>query len=119
MNNITFKYPKNYLIILNQIFEIEKKLNKVQEQNSIQRNVDRLKDMFASEALSEGQGLVYYNPIGENYDETRSDCEASISGASHENLEIIEVLKPIIYVQTSTHKMVVQKAIVIVQSKNK
>jgi len=118
MNNITLKYPKNYLTILNQIFEIENKLKKVQEQNSIQRNIDRLKDFFASEALSVGQGLAYHNPIGENYDETRTDCEASISGASHENLEIIEVLKPIIYAQVGNHKMVIQKAIVIVQTKN-
>jgi hypothetical protein len=118
MNNITLKYPKNYLTILNQIFEIENKLKKVQEQNSIQRNIDRLKDFFASEALSDGQGLAYHNPIGENYDETRADCEASISGASHENLEIIEVLKPIIYAQVGNHKMVIQKAIVIVQTKN-
>lgn len=118
MNNITLKYPKSYLTILNQIFEIENKLKKVQEQNSIQRNIDRLKDFFANEALSDGQGLAYYNPIGENYDETRTDCEASISGASHENLEIIEVLKPIIHVKVGNTKMVIQKAIVIVQTKN-
>ena len=118
MNNITLKYPKNYLTILNQIFEIENKLQKVQEQNSIQRNIDRLKDFFVNEALSDGQGLSYYNPLGESYDETRVDCEASISGTSHENLEIIEVLKPIIYAQVGNIKMVVQKAIVIVQSKN-
>jgi hypothetical protein len=118
MNNVTLKYPKNYLTILNQIFEIENKLKKVQEQNSIQRNIDRLKDLFATEALLDGQGLVYYNPIGENYDETRTDCDASISGASHENLEIIEVLKPIIYAVFGNTKMVIQKAIVIVQTKN-
>lgn len=117
MNNVTIKYPKNYLTILNQIFEIENKLKKIQEQNSIQRNIDRLKDFFESEALSDGQGLQFYNPIGENYDETRTDCEASISGASHENLEIIEVLKPIIYAKVGNSKMVIQKAVVIVQTK--
>ena len=118
MNNVTLNIPKNYLTILNQIFEIENKLRNVQEQNSIQRNIDRLKDFFATEALTDGQGLSYYNPIGESYDETRVDCEASISGTSHENLEIIEVLKPIIYAQVGTTKMVIQKAIVIVQTKN-
>src|ERR1035437_2259764 len=118
MNNTTLKYPKNYLTILNQIFEIENKLAKIQEQNSIQRNIDRLKDFFATDALSDDQGLEYHNPIGERYNETRTDCEANISGASHENLEIIEVLKPIIYAKIGNSKIVIQKAIVIVQSKN-
>ena len=118
MNNMSFKYPKNYLTILNQIFEIENKLKKVQEQNSIQRNIDRLKDLFETEALSEGQGLMFHNPIGEKYNETRTDCEASISGSEFENLEIVDVLKPIIYLKVGNSKMVIQKAIVIVQSKN-
>ena len=118
MNNTTLKYPKNYLTILNQIFEIENKLTKIQEQNSIQRNIDRLKDFFATDALSDDQGLEYHNPIGERYNETRTDCEANISGTSHENLEIIEVLKPIIYAKIGNSKIVIQKAIVIVQSKN-
>lgn len=118
MNDLTIKYPKNYLTILNQIFEIENKLKKLQEKNSIQRNIDRLKDFFATEALTDGQGLAYHNPIGEYFDETRTDCEASISGASHENLEIIEVIKPIIYAEFGNSKIVIQKAIVIVQSRN-
>ena len=117
MQKITLKYPKNYLTILNQIFEIENKLRNVQEQNSIQRNIDRLKDFFATEALTDGQGLSYYNPIGESYDETRTDCEASISGSSPENLEIIEVLKPIIYFKYANTQTVIQKAVVIVESK--
>jgi len=118
MNNTTLKYPKNYLTILNQIFEIENKLAKIQEQNSIQRNIDRLKDFFSTDALSDDQGLEYHNPIGERYNETRTDCEANISGTSHENLEIIEVLKPIIYAKIGNSKIVIQKAIVIVQSKS-
>jgi hypothetical protein len=118
MNDINSKEVKKYLLILNQIFEIEEKLKKSQEQYSIQRNIDRLKDFFVTEALPDGQGLVYYNPIGEYYDETRTDCEASISGASHEYLKIIEVLKPIIYVIHGNTKIVVQKAVVIAQSEH-
>lgn len=118
MPEVTIKYPKHFLVILNQVFEVESKLRKIQEINSIQRNVDRLKDFFATEALTDGQGLVYHNPIGENYDETRTDCEASISGSTHENLEIIEVLKPIIYWKYGDRKIVIQKAVVIVQTKN-
>src|SRR5689334_902763 len=93
----SIKVPTHLLFILNQLFEIEKKLKNIREPNSIQRNIDRMKDYFETAALTEGQGLTYHDPLGELYNETRADCEASISGNSHENLEIIEVLKPIIY----------------------
>lgn len=114
----TFKIPKHFPFILNQLFEIENKLGNINEPNSIQRNLDRMKDYFETDALADGQGLVYYNPLGESYNETRTDCEASISGSSHENLEIIEVLKPIIYFKYANTQTIIQKAIVIVQSKS-
>jgi len=117
MNNMqTIKVPKQYLFMLNQLFEIEQKIGKIQEPNSVHRNIDRLKDFFETEALSEGQGLVFHNPIGEKFDETRTDCEATISGTGHDNLEIIEVIKPIIYVKYGQTQMIAQKGIVIVQS---
>jgi hypothetical protein len=114
----SIKVPTHLLFILNQLFEIENKLKNVKEPNSIQRNIDRMKDYFETGALMEGQGLMYHNPLGESYNETRADCEASISGNSHENLEIIEVVKPIIYFKYGDMKTIIQKAIVIVQSKN-
>ena len=116
MEKIQVSAPKQFLFLLNQLFEIEQKVGKLNEQHSIQRNIDRIKNYFETEAFPGGQGLVYHNPIGENYNETRSDCEASISGSGHENLEIIEVLKPIIYAKYGDSQMIVQKAIVIVQS---
>jgi len=117
MNNMqTIKVPKQYLFMLNQLFEIEQKIGKIQEPNSVQRNIDRLKDFFETEALSEGQELVFHNPFGEKFDETRTDCEATISGTGHNNLEIIEVIKPIIYVKYGQTQMIAQKGIVIVQS---
>lgn len=114
----TIKIPKPYLFMLNQIFELEQKISKLNEQNSIQRNIDKMKRFFETEALADGQGLFYHNPIGESYNVTRTDCEATISGSNHEKLEIIEVLKPIIYIKYGNSKMIAQKAIVIVQSKN-
>ena len=114
--NETVKILKSHLVTLNQIFEIENKLKKINEHNSIQRNIDRLKDFFETEALSEGQGLFYHNPLGEKFDETRTDCEATISGSGYDNLEIIEVIKPIIYVKYGQSQMIAQKGIVIVQS---
>ena len=117
MNNMEeLKIPKQYLFILNQVFEIEQKINKIQEQNSVQRNIGRLKNFFETEALAEGQGLIYHNPIGENYNETRTDCDATISGEDHNNLKIVEVIKPIIYVKYANIQIIAQKGIVIVQS---
>lgn len=117
MNDMqSIKVPKPYLFMLNQLFELEQKIGKIQESNSLQRNIDRLKDFFETEALSDGQGLVFHNPIGEKFDETRTDCEATISGTGHINLEIIEVIKPIIYIKYGQTQMIAQKGIVIVQS---
>lgn len=113
------KIPKPYLFMLNQIFELEQKVSKLNEQNSIQRNIDKMKNIFETEPLADGKCLSFHSPIGESYDVTRTDCEATISGESYENLEIIEVLKPIIYIKYGNSKIVVQKAIVIVQTKNK
>jgi hypothetical protein len=112
----TIKVPKQYLFLLNQIFEIEKKVDKLQETNSIQRNIERIKEFFEKDALTEGQGLFYHNPLGEKFDETRTDCEATISGNGHDNLVIIEVIKPIIYAKYGQSQMISQKGIVIVQS---
>ncbi len=128
MDHQVFKIPKEYQFLLNQLFEIENKAKEIKESNSIQRNVDRIKTFFESELLKDGQGLVYYDPKGESYDETRIDCEANISGTSVENLEIVEVIKPmIIYRYKSVDSLtsaeiikpfIVQKAVVIVRSKN-
>jgi len=118
MNNQTIKNStlKSYLFMANQLFEIENKLKGIKENNSIQRNIDRMKDHFESETFPDGQGIVYHNPIGEKYNETRTDCEATISGESPENLEIVEVLKPIIYFKSNGGQTIIQKAIVIVES---
>jgi hypothetical protein len=124
MNSNFLKALKPHLFVLNQIFEIEKKVLKIEEQNSIIRNTDRLKSYFETEVFSDGIefqgfsiiGLSLHNPIGEAFNETRLDCEATISGESHENLEIIDVIRPIIFAKTDNSQIVIQKGIVIVQS---
>ena len=113
---IKIKVSEKDLYMLNQLFEIEEKLKKLKDENSIQRNIDRLKNYFENEAYSDGKGLIYHNPIGESYDVTRTDCEATIAGECHDSLKIIEVLKPIIYVKFNNSRMITQKAVVIVQS---
>lgn len=119
------KIEQKYLDFINQVFEIEKKVGSLKEDNSIMRNINKLKNIlqdeyFATEGKS--QGLTYNNPIGEDYNETRTDCEADIAGKSPENLKIVEVIKPIIYYHYvdngTTFKTIVQKGIVVAESKS-
>jgi len=121
MNDIN-KVTRTYLDIINQIFEIEKKAAALQESNTIHRNVNRLKEIMAHDIITGGDqansGLTYHNPIGEDYSITRTDCEASIAGESTENLYIAEVIKPIIRLNSGSISIIVQKAIVVVKSKN-
>jgi hypothetical protein len=124
IKKVTLKVPQAYLDLMNQIFEIEKKAINLKEENSIQRNINKLRGIIEEELFkgSSTIGLSYYNPIGENYSDTRTDCEATIAGTVVENLEIIEVIKPIIYYGYKENekvlKVIVQPAVVIVQSKN-
>jgi len=114
---ILFDEYKFFIFILNQIFEIEKKVEKLKEKNSISRNIQKLKNHFETDIMGNKIGLSYYNPLGEKFDETRTDCEASIAGESTENLIITEVIKPIIRVHQESRTYIIQKAIVIVESK--
>lgn len=108
--------PKIYIDLLDQIFEIEKKTDNINEPNSIIRNINRMKEIITN--LTKEGGLIYHNPIGESFNETRTDLEASIAGSSIDNLEIIEVIKPIIRYRTyNGTTTIVRKGIVVVESK--
>lgn len=104
--------PRWALTLLNQLFEIEKKLSATEggDPNNCLRNVVKIKD-----ALQE-QGLFYEDPIGQPFTETRTDLEATISGQGTDNLKVVEVIKPIIREGTSDFSRVSQKGIVIVES---
>jgi hypothetical protein len=124
IKKVTVKVPQAYLDFMNQIFEIEKKAANLMEENSIQRNLNKMKGILEEEFFkgSSTIGLTYHNPLGESYSDTRTDCEATISGTGVENLEIVEVIKPIIFYAYHENekviKVIVQPAVVIVQSKN-
>ena len=124
IKKVTVKVPQAYLDFVNQIFEIEKKASFIKEDNSIQRNLNKMKGILEEEFFkgSSTIGLSYHNPIGENYSETRTDCEATIAGTTTDDLEIIEVIKPIIFYSyqelDKILKVIVQPAVVIVKSKN-
>ncbi len=122
-NKINPEHFKLYIQLLNQAFEIEKKTAKIREPNSIIRNIKRLKELFETslpEFEDEQAGLFVYDPLGEPYDETRTDCNASIAGEETENLKISEVIKPIIYLKKMNGgNQIIQKGVVVVKaSKN-
>src|SRR6185437_4982238 len=111
-----------------QVFEIEKKVSQLHEQNSIQRNLNRIKglieeDLFKGKDEATSFGISYHNPLNEEFNDTRTDCEASIAGSVTDDLEITEVIKPIIYYSYfdsgKPMKGIAQKGVVVVQSKNR
>ena len=65
----------------------------------------------------EGEKLYYEDPMGQVFSETRTDLEASITGTNTENLYVVEVIKPIIRIGDRQFSRVVQKGIVVVESK--
>jgi hypothetical protein len=97
------------LFIINQVFEIERKASRLTEKNSIGRNTQRLVEKFAE------LGFEVHDPMGEAYNETRTDCEASIAGDTMHNLRITDVIKPIIRQRHGGANMIVQKAVVVVE----
>lgn len=104
---------KETLIIINNTFEIEKKLLIHGDDGNAMRNVSKIKEVL------EAKGLSYEDPQGQSFSETRTDLEASIAGQSTENLVVVEVIKPIIRLGTNEHSIVVQKGIVVVEGKEK
>lgn len=124
LRKVSIKVPQSYLDFINQIFEMEKKVYNLKEENSINRNINKIKGLVEAEIFKGPStiGLTYNSPLGETYSDTRTDCVATIAGESADNLEIIEVVKPIIYYSYLDNerviKVIVQPAVVIVKSKD-
>jgi hypothetical protein len=101
------------LEVLNNVFEIEKKLRRLREPNTITRNLSSIRSAFEQLHLS------YEDPLGEVWDDTRSDCEASIAGSETDRLRIVEVIKPVVrHLSPSGITQIVQKGTVVVQSES-
>jgi len=99
---------KQVVNIINQVFEIEKKLGN-QPVPSIQRHIERIKNEL------EEMGYTFHNPLHEKYDATRTDCDANIAGSGTGKMTIIEVVKPIIHCRGEEGNKIIQKAIVVVE----
>lgn len=98
-----------------QVFELERKIQKLDKAGNLRRNIDKLKDAF------EDAGYVYEDPMGQSFTETRTDLEVSIVGSGLDDLIVVEVIKPIIlYVRTDgplRDTAVVQPGVAIVESR--
>lgn len=103
--------PKWILVTLNNLYEVEKKLALHGDAGNATRNIEKMKDMFAE------MGVFYEDPMGQEFKETRTDLDATISGNGTENLVVVEVIKPIVRAGESAFSKVVQKGIVVVESK--
>jgi hypothetical protein len=105
--------PKFIFVFANNLFEIEKKIAMNGDAGNFSRNISKMKESL------EEYGVTYENPEGEPFNETRTDLDASISGTGTENLYVVDVIKPIIRANSSGMSTVIQKGIVVVESRNK
>lgn len=94
----------------NLVFELEKKLT---DNNSpgIKRTVARMKDVL------DEAGILILNPLGELYQETRTDLEAGIASPAKGALYVVDVIKPVLYCAEKQGRTLLQKGVVIVGSK--
>lgn len=100
-----------WIKMANLVFELEKKMTATGAVTSFKRNIDRMK------AVLEEAGLVSLNPIGESYNETRTDLEASIAGSGSGPLKVLDVIKPVVYTNQEGRLSLIQKGVVIVGNK--
>jgi len=96
-----------WIKMANLVFELEKKLPAQGISPGVLRNVDRMKTVL------EEAGLLILNPMGETYSETRADLEANITGTGKGPLQVLDVIKPVIYVNQDGARSLLQKGVVI------
>ncbi|SRR5258708_207513 len=100
----------NLIHVINQLFEMQTKTKEGGAIANIERNLNRLFNLF------EEDGYIIQDPTGEIYSETRTDCEASISGRIGSKMKITRTIKPIIYQKKEGNVELLQKGIVIAES---
>lgn len=95
--------------VINQLFEIRHKIKDIGHADGFERNFNRLFTVF------EAEGFIVQDPTNEVYNESRTDCEASISGALTSKMKITKTIKPVIYKKDGDAVQLLQKAVVIVE----
>ena len=100
---------QNIIQIINQLSEIKQKIAVENLEKKFERRFNRIFSIL------EDEGFIFQYPLGEKYNETRTDCEASIVGEASENMVIAQVIKPLIYKKSNDEVSLIQKAVVIVE----
>jgi hypothetical protein len=101
----------NPLHIINQLFEMQAKMKEKGIATDFERNFNRLFNIFDED------GYMVQDPTGESYSETRTDCEASITGRIGSKMKITRTIKPIIYQRKDGSMLLLQKGVVIAENK--
>ncbi|MEM6765673.1 MAG: hypothetical protein AAF824_11885 [Bacteroidota bacterium] len=94
--------------IINQLFELEKKTLLMDNATSLQRPLRRIQQSM------DRMGYRWENPLGDKFEDSRTDYEANIVGTLEQALFIREVIKPIIRHIADGKARLVQRGIVIV-----
>jgi len=97
--------------IVNNVYELERKLQSGGDLANVARNLLRIKDCLAE------AGIIYEDPMGQPFKETRTDLDANISGTKTENLYVTEVIKPIVRLTDGGFSTIVQRGVVVVEAK--
>ena len=100
---------ENDIQLINQIVEIRQKISEEKLDKKFERNFNRIFSAF------EEKGFICQYPLGEKYNETRTDCDATIIGKESSDMIIVQVIKPVIYKKNAAGPMLVQKGIVMVE----
>jgi hypothetical protein len=113
----TISSPTWLLKVMNNLYEIDRKLALHGDGGHVMRNVEKIKDALSDHINYE---IFYEDPMGQMFKETRSDLDVTITGNSSEDLYVVEVIKPIIriVIASSKYSQVIQKGSVVVASKN-
>jgi hypothetical protein len=110
--------PGWVLKIMNNLYEIDRKLALHGDAGNTVRNVEKIKDAIG-DFLGDNEFEIFYeDPMGQMFKETRTDLDATITGNSSEDLYVVEVIKPIIRIRSPLVSQVIQKGTVVVASKN-
>ena len=107
---VIFNVMINPVHIINQLFEMQAKIKEAGTAQQFERNFSRLFNIF------EEEGFIIQDPTGESYSETRTDCEASISGRIGSKMKISRTIKPVIYQNKEGAVQLLQKAVVIAEN---
>lgn len=114
----TISLPIWLLKIMNNLYEIDRKLALHGDAGNAMRNVDKIKDAICDNIGDSDFEIFYEDPMGQIFRETRTDLDATITGNSSEDLYVVEVIKPIIRIRSPGFAQVIQKGSVVVASKN-